>query len=73
MKSYRSGFTNCSGRSILNRERQATLREKPVNEKLQQGDRMPALTLNLIDGGTLTLPEAMSSRYLALLFYRGVW
>ena len=34
---------------------------------------MPALTLNLIDGGTLALPEDMSSRYLALLFYRGVW
>ena len=44
-----------------------------MNEKLQQGDRMPALTLNLIDGGTLALPEDMSSRYLALLFYRGVW
>ena len=44
-----------------------------MNEKLQQGDRLPALTLNLIDGGTLALPGDMSSRYLALLFYRGVW
>ena len=44
-----------------------------MNEKLQQGDRMPSLSLNLIDGGTLALPEDMSSRYLALLFYRGVW
>ena len=34
---------------------------------------MPALTLNLIDGETLALPGDMSSRYLALLFYRGVW
>ncbi len=44
-----------------------------MSEKLQQGDRLPDLTLNLIDGQTLALPDAMSSRYLALLFYRGVW
>ena len=44
-----------------------------MGEKLQQGDRLPSLTLNLIDGGTLALPGDMSSRYLALLFYRGVW
>ena len=44
-----------------------------MGDKLQQGDRLPALTLDLIDGGTLSLPDDMSSRYLALLFYRGVW
>ena len=44
-----------------------------MGEKLQQGDRLPEISLNLIDSNTLTLPEAMSSRYLALLFYRGVW
>ena len=44
-----------------------------MSEKLQQGDRMPALTLNLIDGSALQLPGDMSSRYLAVLFYRGVW
>ena len=44
-----------------------------MGEKLQQGDRLPDISLNLIDGNTLTLPEAMSARYLALLFYRGVW
>ena len=44
-----------------------------MNDKLQQGDRLPELALNLIDGGTLTLPGDMSSRYLAVLFYRGVW
>ena len=42
-------------------------------DKLQQGDRFPALTLNLTDGSKLTLPGDMSSRYLAVLFYRGVW
>lgn len=42
-------------------------------EKLQQGDRLPSIALKLIDGGTLTLPEQMPSRYLALLFYRAHW
>ena len=42
-------------------------------EKLQQGDRLPSITLKLIGGDTLTLPEQMSSRYLALLFYRAHW
>ena len=41
--------------------------------KLQQGDRLPSITLKLIGGDTLTLPEQMSSRYLALLFYRAHW
>ena len=42
-------------------------------EKLQQGDRLPSITLKLASGDTLTLPEQMSSRYLALLFYRAHW
>ena len=42
-------------------------------DKLQQGDRLPAITLTLTDGSALALPAAMSSRYLALLFYRGLW
>jgi len=51
------------------------MRSAPVtmNAKLQQGDRLPPLALNLIDGGALSLPSDLSSRYLALLFYRGVW
>ena len=44
-----------------------------MSEKLQQGDRLPPLNLNLTDGGQLALPGDLSSRYLALLFYRGVW
>ena len=44
-----------------------------MSEKLQQGDRIPELSLNFTDGSTLTLPGDMSSRYLAVLFYRGVW
>jgi hypothetical protein len=44
-----------------------------MGEKLQQGDRLPPISFDLIDGGTLSLPTDMSSRYLAVLFYRGVW
>ncbi len=40
---------------------------------LIQGDTLPRVTLNLIDGGTITLPDDISGRYLALLFYRGNW
>ena len=40
---------------------------------LIQGDMLPSVTLNLIDGGTITLPDDISGRYLALLFYRGNW
>ena len=42
-------------------------------DKLQQGDRMPSITFDIIGGETLTLPEQMPTRYLALLFYRAHW
>ena len=42
-------------------------------EKLQQGDRLPSVTLKLVDGGTITLPDDATTRYTALLFYRGHW
>lgn len=39
----------------------------------QQGDRFPPMTLKLLSGGAINLPEEMPSRYMALLFYRGHW
>ena len=42
-------------------------------EKLIQGDRFPAIELNLTDGSTMTLPNEARGRYFALLFYRGEW
>ena len=42
-------------------------------EKLQQGDRLPSVTLQLEYGGTSTLPDDAPTRYTALLFYRGHW
>ena len=42
-------------------------------EKLQQGDRLPSVTLQLVDGGTIPLPDDAPTRYTALLLYRGHW
>src|SRR5918995_786278 len=36
-----------------------------MGEKLQQGDRFPSLTLKLVQGGTVRLPEEMPTRYAA--------
>lgn len=44
-----------------------------MSEKLKQADRFPSLTLNLVDGGSITLPDDMPGRYGVLLFYRGHW
>lgn len=44
-----------------------------MDAKLQQGDRFPFLTLKLVGSGTTRVPEQISTRYLALLFYRGHW
>jgi hypothetical protein len=44
-----------------------------MGEKLQQGDRFPSLTLKLVQGGTIHLPDEMPTRYAAILFYRGHW
>ena len=44
-----------------------------MGEMLQQGGRFPDLNLQLLDGGTLSLPGDAPSRYTALLFYRGHW
>jgi hypothetical protein len=38
--------------------------------KLVQGGKLPTITFDLIDGGTLTLPDEMPGTYVALLFYR---
>ena len=42
-------------------------------KKLLQGDRFPAIGLDLTDGTKITLPEEAPSLYVALLFYRGEW
>ena len=38
-----------------------------------QGDKFPEISLSLINGGLLTLPDQMEGRYIVLLFFRGNW
>ena len=42
-------------------------------EKLQQGDRFPSVSLQLVEGGSLEIPSEVTSRYAVVLFYRGHW
>jgi peroxiredoxin len=42
-------------------------------EKLGMGDTFPKVTINLVDGGTLELPDGLDAKYRILLFYRGHW
>ena len=42
-------------------------------EKLNTGDRFPKLTLDLVDGTKLDLPDGLDARYKVILFYRGHW
>ena len=42
-------------------------------DKLIEGDAFPSVALNLVDGGPLTIPDDMDSKYLVALFYRGHW
>lgn len=42
-------------------------------DKLGIGATFPAMTLDLVSGGTMTLPEGVTSKYGVVLFYRGHW
>ena len=41
--------------------------------KLGIGDTFPQLSIELVDGGTLDLPEGLDAKYKVILFYRGHW
>ena len=41
--------------------------------KLDIGDVFPKLTLSLVSGRTLDLPDGLGGRYRVILFYRGHW
>jgi peroxiredoxin len=38
--------------------------------KLDNGDKFPSMTFNLVGGGSLSLP---AQQWTVLLFYRGYW
>ena len=42
-------------------------------EKLNTGDIFPKLTLDLVEGTKLVVPDGMDARYRVILFYRGHW
>ena len=42
-------------------------------EKLNSGDPFPRLTLDLMDGTKLVLPDGLDAKYRVILFYRGHW
>jgi peroxiredoxin len=40
---------------------------------LNPGDPFPQLTMNVLGGETLTIPDAFAGDFAAVLFYRGAW
>ena len=44
-----------------------------MSNKLGIGDKFPSMTINLVNGGTINLPESLDSKYGVVLFYRGHW
>jgi len=44
-----------------------------MSEKLGIGDTFPEMTINLVDGKTLDLPNGLDAKYRIFLFYRGHW
>ncbi len=42
-------------------------------EKLRGGDTLPPITLDLVDGGNVTLPGDLKTDFAVVLFYRGHW
>ena len=41
--------------------------------KLDLGGTFPSLTLSLVDGRQVTLPDQIETPYAIVLFYRGHW
>ena len=44
-----------------------------MTQKLETGDTLPAIQLQLVGGGALRLPDDMDSDFGVALFYRGFW
>ncbi len=42
-------------------------------DKLNLLDSFPTLQLNIVGGGSVTLPDDISTPYAIVLFYRGHW
>src|SRR5262245_37777284 len=44
-----------------------------MSSPLQNGDLFPDLAIDVVGGGTLTLPRDLAGSYSVVLFYRGSW
>lgn len=44
-----------------------------LGKKLDSGDMLPHLRLDLIDSKSITVPAATEGRWSLVLFYRGDW
>lgn len=44
-----------------------------MSEKLNLLDMFPSMTLSLVGGGTMALPNDVATPYAIVLFYRGHW
>ena len=42
-------------------------------EKLDTGHQFPTMTLNLTDGGRISIPADIETPYQVVLLYRGHW
>ena len=47
--------------------------ETSVVQKLESGDTLPEIRLQLVGGGTLSLPRDVDTDFGVALFYRGYW
>jgi hypothetical protein len=47
--------------------------EAPMDQKLESGDTLPEIRLQLVGGGTLSLPGDIDADFGVALFYRGYW
>jgi peroxiredoxin len=44
-----------------------------MSNKLGIGAAFPRMTLNLVNGGTVDLPDGIDAKYKIIMFYRGHW
>jgi len=44
-----------------------------MGEKLGIGATFPELSIDLVDGRTMRLPDGLDTKYRVILFYRGHW
>jgi hypothetical protein len=44
-----------------------------MSQKLETGDTLPEIQLQLVGGRALTLPRDMDSDFGVVIFYRGYW